>query len=342
MSKFGLSLILILVYISKIKCHESDDTAPTAESNTCGDGFEYLKCGPVCQDTCDPALLHCQNVSTNNNCLPGCFCKDGLVFHIPTGTCVKKSDCRTTCAKNMEYQECGTACPATCKNPNATNCTVACREGCFCKKNLVQDTESGTCIHPKDCKPQCPDNMVYQDCGPVFPHTCFPMPYNEIYNKECVVGCFCKDGYLLNNGTCIKVEDCPKKKCPSDMEFQECVKDCPPTCRYRSGKDNCFQECIKGCVCKKGLVYNKDKNKCVKVDECAALCPENWEFVDCKNSCPATCENPKRKSVCDKPCVQGCQCLGGMLLDTKTQNCIVPDDCRRECLDCPKWVFGHV
>ena len=53
---------------------------------------------------------------------------------------------------------------------------------------------------------ECPDGMVYQDCGPLCPQTC--------ENKDvdcpggCAPGCFCPYKQYLLNGVCVDEEVC--------------------------------------------------------------------------------------------------------------------------------------
>ncbi|XP_041445891.1 mucin-5B-like [Xenopus laevis] len=58
------------------------------------------------------------------------------------------------CPLNMEYRECGSACPNTCTNPErAALCDSHCLEGCYCPKGTVFDD-----INNKGCIPvdMCP------------------------------------------------------------------------------------------------------------------------------------------------------------------------------------------
>ncbi|XP_054708791.1 SCO-spondin-like [Uloborus diversus] len=53
------------------------------------------------------------------------------------------------CPEGMEYHECGTACPATCLNPEAPRCMGACVSACYCTKNMVW--HENTCIPLYEC-----------------------------------------------------------------------------------------------------------------------------------------------------------------------------------------------
>ena len=64
------------------------------------------------------------------------------------------------CEANMEFKDCGSACPATCDDPGApSECAEPCREGCFCKEGYVAD--GAECIKQEDCG--CTkDGVLYQ------------------------------------------------------------------------------------------------------------------------------------------------------------------------------------
>ena len=58
----------------------------------------------------------------------------------------------------------------------------------------------------------CPQNMIYESCGTACPLTC-EFPELRPCIRMCVPGCFCKDGYLLDdNGKCVtKCYQIPKE-----------------------------------------------------------------------------------------------------------------------------------
>ena len=83
--------------------------------------------------------------------LTGCFCPAGLVEH--AGKCIKSQDCprdevpteedTSVCTGGKVFQECGTACPATCDDQPLI-CTFQCVTG--------EDATQNLCLHiSKDC-----------------------------------------------------------------------------------------------------------------------------------------------------------------------------------------------
>ena len=53
----------------------------------------------------------------------------------------------------------------------------------------------------------CPEDMVYQQCGPLCPQTC-DTNEDEECSGGCVEGCFCPSGKVLWNGNCINSSEC--------------------------------------------------------------------------------------------------------------------------------------
>ena len=64
-------------------------------------------------------------------------------------------------------------------------------------------------IHVVDIK--CANNKVFMECGSSCPPaTCENHEPSDLCTKECVPGCFCKEGDVLNeDGVCVKLTDCP-------------------------------------------------------------------------------------------------------------------------------------
>ena len=59
---------------------------------------------------------------------------------------------------------------------------------------------------------------------------------------------------------------------------------------------------------------------------CAACEIKGQVFTECGTACPAVCgEEPA--VFCTLQCVRGCQCPGGTMLDTLSQQCVTPDQC---------------
>lgn len=54
------------------------------------------------------------------------------------------------CPPDQEYQECGSACPATCDNKGPRACTLQCVPQCVCRDNLLRRGD-GACVNIDKC-----------------------------------------------------------------------------------------------------------------------------------------------------------------------------------------------
>ncbi|KAM7177636.1 otogelin-like protein [Macrochelys suwanniensis] len=59
------------------------------------------------------------------------------------------------------------------------------------------------------CTENCEDNFVHRDCISCCPPTCTFEKDCLGSNLHCLDGCYCPDGLVMDNGTCISVSDCP-------------------------------------------------------------------------------------------------------------------------------------
>ncbi|KAJ1132142.1 hypothetical protein NDU88_010469 [Pleurodeles waltl] len=116
------------------------------------------------------------------------------------------------CGENMVFSPCGGSCQKTCQNISnvgtAEKCTEQCKPGCTCQHGYV--LQNRKCIPAKECT--CPSNAEYKDCGGACPFTCQDVANNttsKVCTLECKIGCFCKEGYVLNSNECVLKKDCP-------------------------------------------------------------------------------------------------------------------------------------
>ncbi|XP_059149212.1 uncharacterized protein LOC131936280 [Physella acuta] len=62
-------------------------------------------------------------------------------------------------------------------------------------------------------KPDCPNNLIHKECGPVHPETCLSRSVNSSLTlvpdaEACTEGCYCPDGLILEGNKCITREQC--------------------------------------------------------------------------------------------------------------------------------------
>uniref|UniRef100_A0A915PXJ0 TIL domain-containing protein n=1 Tax=Setaria digitata TaxID=48799 RepID=A0A915PXJ0_9BILA len=238
---------------------------------------EFNECGSSCEETCDNFI---GPMICSQECVEGCFCKQGFIRETKNGCCILPELCRfkkrsNFCGPNQEYRECGTACPKTC-NGIPEDCTQRCVAGCFCKDGYVLDIDR--CIPESDCQAfnkiaalkVCGENEVYRKCGNPCREICGEREATEC--SGCIEGCFCKLGYVLEekSGACVKPEDClPPKyvKCPANESFTYCGG-CEGTCQKQF--INCPAECgSPRCECLAKDNYVRDKSGiCIHITEC--------------------------------------------------------------------------
>ena len=125
-----------------------------------------------------------------------------------------------------------------------------------------------TLLATGSCQGTCGTNEEYTTCGSKCPKTC-----DDVANMKretscasvCIPGCFCKQGYVLNNGSCVEESTCP---CHPHAHY-ECGSMCPITCNnYQNPPEVCTMDCMMGCHCEEGYVRSGESGKCVLPGEC--------------------------------------------------------------------------
>ncbi|CAI4230108.1 unnamed protein product [Auanema sp. JU1783] len=79
-----------------------------------------------------------------------------------------------------------------------------------------------------------------------------------------------------------------------------------------------------------GLVPNADLSTWRASTNCAPKCPSNSYYSSCTSACPATCADQDAPDFCDAPCVDGCVCNTGYVLDNTaldTPTCVRAEKC---------------
>ncbi|XP_032379314.1 otogelin-like protein isoform X1 [Etheostoma spectabile] len=101
------------------------------------------------------------------------------------------------------------------------------------------------------CNDGCEESFVYRDCISCCPPTCTFEKECLGTNLHCLDGCYCPDGLILQNGTCIAVSQCP--------------------CVYHGAsylQGHVLQQGCSVCVCMGG-VWNCTENNCTV--ECSVI-----------------------------------------------------------------------
>ncbi|XP_044006509.1 balbiani ring protein 3-like isoform X2 [Aphidius gifuensis] len=275
----------------------------------------------------------------------------------------EESECATpepkkvcTGGPNDGWTNCGSACPLTCEKPVAGVCTKQCiLNTCQCQNGTVRASD-GQCIKASDCswyekKINCTENEkctakctggVYDKCtlcGTACPLTC-DKPKVDVCTLQCKVNvCECQSGTVRDTktGQCVKPDQCPPPKVnctggPYD-EYTNCGSSCPLTCDKPKRVDVCLAVCVPNtCECKSPYIRDTKSGQCVKPDQCPppkANCTGGPydEYTDCGSLCPPTCDKPEG-GICAAVCVENtCQCESPYIRDTKSGQCVKPDQC---------------
>jgi len=112
------------------------------------------------------------------------------------------------CPFNQEWNECGSACPNTCGEPEAKVCTYNCVPECQCPYGWWMQS-NGICVEEESqCfpEPECPHNQEFMTCGTACPLTCGePVPL--LCTMQCVIECQCPWGWWKKeDGSCVENE----------------------------------------------------------------------------------------------------------------------------------------
>ena len=246
-----------------------------------------------------------------------------------------KAPTNATCdIDNQEFTSCGTACPPTCSNPNPI-CTKQCVPGCQCPRGTVLDEEQNRCVTKHHCS-KAPNNSTcdiegqkFTSCGTACPPNCSNP--NPICTRQCVPGCQCPRGTVLNEeqNECVRPNQCHSNMtCDIEgQQFNSCGSACPPTCS--NPNPICTRQCVPGCQCPRGTVLDEEQKECVRPNQCQSnmTCDiEGQQFNSCGSACPPTCGNPN--PICTRQCVPGCQCPRGTVLDEEQNECVRPNQCQ--------------
>ncbi|XP_056398785.1 von Willebrand factor-like isoform X2 [Hyla sarda] len=113
----------------------------------------------------------------------------------------------------------------------------------------------------------CGPDKVFKDCGTACPLNCThtkPVPCIKI----CKSGCFCKEGLVELEDSCVEKEKC--ESCTGNTTYTGCGTTCLTTCRSRPDEPiRCTAQCYIGCQCKPGYVLlDEEKKICVLPEDC--------------------------------------------------------------------------
>ncbi|XP_061391701.1 serine protease inhibitor swm-1-like [Musca vetustissima] len=166
----------------------------TAPPTRCGPNEQFTTCGSACPVRCgrrQPDVCTLQ-------CIVGCQCKGGYARNDNGDFPFSQ-----VCGPNSQFHSCGSGCPLICGQPRPQVCTAQCIAGCQCKPGYARNDKG-------DSPPtqECGENQEFTTCGTACPLSCAKQSPG-ICTLQCVIGCQCKEGYVLNDkGACVQTKDC--------------------------------------------------------------------------------------------------------------------------------------
>ncbi|XP_064597822.1 IgGFc-binding protein-like [Liolophura sinensis] len=156
------------------------------------------------------------------------------------------------------------------------------------------------------CPLECPENMHYEEAGPMCPETCSDPRGSCSEPSSTASGCQCNSGYVLSGLECVLRENCGcvrgnKYYAPGEKFFE---KDCEALCMCTSGRVECDNrvqchvhgEChttadgTSDCRCKNG--YTGSGTDCSDEDECSQnnhQCSPNARCINQHGGYACTC-----------------------------------------------------
>jgi hypothetical protein len=236
---------------------------------------------------------------------------------------------------------------------------LRCFKGCYCKPGYLRNDEE-KCVPVAQCDaqersplpassiPTCPEKEEFLACGSACAPTCAHPERPDLCSRNCVVGCFCLEGYLRNEqGVCVPKDQCEQPKTlvipmqprvceDANEEFRQC-RGCDGTCENPTPL--CPRICMPGCACKHGHVRDGSNGKCVPKETCTPKasvqsfmmlppikkCGEFETYKSCGSACPPSCHFP-HPPRCSLRCIPGCFCQDGYLKNSEGK-CVPAAQC---------------
>jgi von Willebrand factor len=172
-------------------------------------------------------------------------------------------------------------------------------------------SNTGFCINWRTnvCPKTCPPDKIYNPCGTSCPKTCQSIKEKE--EKDCpkipVEGCFCPEGQLLRNDTCVVEKDCEVCDEEGHHPGDTWKKDKCTSCTCEGTSQKCETERCSGAdkICEQGYQVMKvpsgEKECCDKY----ACVPEPTAGPTCETPQVITCGPGQITKLATKP--NGCQ-----------------------------------
>lgn len=163
----------------------------------------------------------------------------------------------------------------------------------------------------------CPNpEQVYNECGSHCPPTCELLDQEpEMCIDSCNAGCTCPHGTVLSGEHCVDPLECAcaPSACgpPLGLMTTQCHDGSNGGPTGRCIRDPATLHCH------------------WEIRACPESCTGNKEYKACGPACQPTCADPSPSegSCASAPCVEGCCCKSGFILNGATGLCVHPTQC---------------
>ncbi|KAG1676891.1 SCO-spondin [Nymphon striatum] len=340
--------------ITSIQCgliHYDLDGSESMEFNIQENVLCNLKTGLICLISELKNNEYCKDYAVRFYCsCENIFPKiTSVIPEPPVTTTLIASKTTPTCPSILIYDECGTACEATCETRlKSSPCPLICVSGCFCPPGLLKYREM--CISPNKCNITTKTPIVSTTIGTSPQPPCVSgWTWWMSSNKPNIAGDtenekkLRKTGYefcsndMITSIQCGEIQHSLNGNESVELKTQETV-----LCNLRNGLICLNAELNNGQYCKDYAIrfYCSCENITSTTSARTSTppmtttlimlitvptCPPGLIYTDCGTACEATCENYKIQTSCQLICVQGCFCPLGLLRNGN--DCIPPESC---------------
>ncbi|XP_055489392.1 LOW QUALITY PROTEIN: SCO-spondin [Leucoraja erinacea] len=280
----------------------------------------------TCDDSRCPTDCGWSAWSPWTRCYPACGAGDQERYRSPTNPtpanggapCVGDSVGLQSC-----YVSCGPVAGGWSSWSQWSQCSAPCNSGVQTRNRSCRRMETGDgatgCVGPhvqtRDCNTQpcdkrCPAEMQYlevgecQAAGGACPRACQDLSADVQCTTRCYDGCYCDQGLLLLNGSCVPLHNC---SCYHQGQWLQ-----PGESLRRDPCNNCT--CVSGeLVCGDELCA---------VTDCSSIDGAVYDL--CGPPCPRSCSD---LTHCTWSCEPGCYCTDGQVLTENGTSCVDRQDC---------------
>ncbi|XP_053374174.1 von Willebrand factor-like [Mercenaria mercenaria] len=167
----------------------------------------------------------------------GCSTADPKVVSTASGECnALMGNEFATCHHAVDPRPYVLACQEDCCTTSGSSCVCSSLQA-YATECLKLDIKINW-RSKQSCSVKCPTNQVYKQCGSMCAKTC-QSPAASCEDHSCIDGCFCPDGMVLHNNTCVQQSQCPCVLNGKEYTSGEVVPDECNKCTCMDGSWKC-------------------------------------------------------------------------------------------------------